>query len=44
MLALSLPTPEVDGSNPEPYVGKMVVSYQWSTTSRDMTYTVLKAT
>ena len=26
----SPPTSEVGGSNPEPYVGKMVVSYQWS--------------
>ena len=23
------PTSEVGGSNPEPYVGKMVVSYRW---------------
>ena len=26
----SPPTSEVGGSNPEPYVGKMVVSYRWS--------------
>ena len=26
----SHPTSEVGGSNPEPYVGKMVVSYRWS--------------
>ena len=26
----SPPTSEVGGSNPELYVGKMVVSYQWS--------------
>ena len=26
----SPPTSEVSGSNPEPYVGKLVVSYQWS--------------
>ena len=25
----SPPTPEVCSSNPEPYAGKMVVSYQW---------------
>ena len=23
------PTSEVGGSNPKPYLGKMVVSYQW---------------
>ena len=25
----SPPTSEVGGSNPEPYVGKMLVSYRW---------------
>ena len=25
------PTSEVSGSNPGPYVGKLVVTYQWST-------------
>ena len=47
VVTYSPPTTEVGGSNPEPYVGKMVVSYSWmaahKTTRGDMTYTVLKA-
>ena len=40
------PSSGVDGSEPEPYVGKLVVPYRWSahkTTHHDMTCTVLKA-
>ena len=29
MVAYSIPTSEVGGSNPRPYVGKLVVSYRW---------------